>query len=153
MRFFTDKMPRPPPPHPSLLHRLRLSIHRGDHPSDIGRKTDRTAPNNLSVPTSNFTSRDRRSSMIVSSTYACCVIHVQQKSVTVTPSGNRKSVTVREWLILCHCNQLNFTKDWEIGKSEKCHCKQMALYCVTVTSVNVSNFSCTHENPTEIVLV
>ena len=54
-----------------------------------------------------------------------------------------KSVTVRERLILCHCKQLNFTTRLEIGKSEKCHCNQMALYCVTVTSVTVSNFPCT----------
>ena len=53
-----------------------------------------------------------------------------------------KSVAVSEWLILCHCKQLNFTLRLEIGKSEKCHCNQMALYCVTVTSVTVSDFSC-----------
>ena len=58
------------------------------------------------------------------------------------PWERPKSVTVREWLILCHCNQLNFTPRLEMGKSEKCHCNQMALYCVTVTSVIVSNFSC-----------
>ena len=58
------------------------------------------------------------------------------------PRERPKSVTVREWLILCHCKQLNFTIRLEIGKSEKCHCSQMALYCVTVTSVTVSDFSC-----------
>ena len=35
--------------------------------------------------------------------------------------GNQsKSVTVREWLILCHCNQLNFTIrliNWELKGS------------------------------------
>ena len=53
------------------------------------------------------------------------------------PREQPKSVTVREWLILCHCKQLNFIIRLEIGKSETCHCIQLALYCVTV-----SNFSC-----------
>ena len=30
-----------------------------------------------------------------------------------------------------------------IGKSEKCHCNQKALYCVTVTGVTVSGQACT----------
>ena len=59
-----------------------------------------------------------------------------------TLGNGQKSVTVSEWLILCHCKHLNFTIRLEIGKSEKCHCNQMALYCVTVTSVTVSNSSC-----------
>ena len=58
------------------------------------------------------------------------------------PRERPKSVTVREWLLQCHCKQLNFTIRLEIGKSEKCHCIQLALYCVPVTSVTVSNFSC-----------
>ena len=49
------------------------------------------------------------------------------------PQERPKSVTVREWLILCHCKQLNFTIKLEIGKSEQCHCNQMALYYVTVS--------------------
>ena len=53
------------------------------------------------------------------------------------PRERPKSVTVREWLILCHCKQLNFTIRLEIGKSEKCHCNQMALYCVTVRTSNI----------------
>ena len=58
---------------------------------------------------------------------------IQAQSITVTPSGMAKK---------CHCKQLNFTIRLEIGKSQECHCNQMALYCVTVTSVTVSNFSC-----------
>ena len=50
------------------------------------------------------------------------------------PGERPKSVTGREWLILCHCKQLNFTIRLEIGKSEKCHLNQMALYCVTVSN-------------------
>ena len=53
---------------------------------------------------------------------------VQQKSVTVTLAGTAKK---------CHC-----VTELEIGKLEKFHCNQMALYYVTVTSVTVSNFSC-----------
>ena len=49
------------------------------------------------------------------------------------PWEQPNSVTLREWLILCHCNQLKFTVDWEIGTLEKCPCNQMALYCVNVT--------------------
>ena len=58
-----------------------------------------------------------------------------------------KSVTISKCLILCHCKQLEFTIRLEIGKSEKCDCNQMALYCVTVTSVTVSDFSCTLIKP------
>ena len=60
--------------------------------------------------------------------------------LTVTLFPLPEGVTVSDW----PCIRL------EIGKSEKCHCNQMAngsyipcLYCVTVTSVTESNFSCT----------
>ena len=58
------------------------------------------------------------------------------------PWERPKSVTVSKCFKLCHCNQNNFTIDWEIWTSEKCHCNQMALYSVTVTGVTVTNWNC-----------
>ena len=54
--------------------------------------------------------------------------------------------------MLCHSNQLNFTIDWEIGTSEKCHCNQMAPYCVTVTGVTVIGVTVTCVTVTSVTV-
>ena len=67
------------------------------------------------------------------------ISHTEEAGYSDILENGQHTVTASKWLILCHFNQLNFTKDREIWTSEKCHCNQMALYCVTVTSVTVIN--------------
>ena len=63
-------------------------------------------------------------------------ISVQSSPLTVTPSGQEKSVTVSK----CHCNQLIFIYNRPFGTCQNCHCKRG----VTVTGVTVSGEICTN---------
>ena len=63
---------------------------------------------------------------------------IQSSPLTVTPSGQEKSVTISK----CHSNHTILTYERPFGTCQNCHCKRG----VTVTSVTVSGEVCSTES-------